>query len=84
VDALEAICVTQGAEWTPEALRTVLAAHPDWAWVTNTRRLAGLLNPLGFVRERVREGTQLRWMYRLNPAALVDLRARYSGSPDPQ
>ena len=44
---------------------------------------AGLLNPLGFVREQQRDGARRRWVYRLDPDRLADLSARYGGAEDP-
>jgi hypothetical protein len=77
VEALMAIRAEHGEALAPEALRAALAVLPGFDWVTNPRRLAGLLNPLGFVRERHREGTRLRWLYRLDLTRLADLAARY-------
>ena len=48
----------------------------------STRRLAGLLNPLGIVRQQVREGDRRRWCYLLPAEQLDDLRARYGGPAD--
>jgi len=45
-------------------------------------RLAGLLNPLGIVRQQVREGGRRRWCYLLQAEQLADLRARYGGAAD--
>jgi len=83
VEVLEVIRETGGDTLAPEALRAALADRPGWAWVTSTRRLAGLLNPLGLVRERLRDGARLRWAYCLHADRLADLRARYGGSGDP-
>lgn len=83
VEALAAIRQEGGEEPAPEDLRAALAARPGWEWVTNTRRLAGLLNPLGLVRGRRREGARLRWTYRLDAERLADLAARYSPAGEP-
>jgi hypothetical protein len=61
-----------------EALR----ARPGWEWLKSPRRLAGLLNPLGIVRQQVRVGDRRRWCYVLQAEQLADLRARYGGSAD--
>lgn len=64
--------------WRHGALR----ARPGWDWLKSTRRLAGLLNPLGIVRQQVRAGDRRRWCYVLEADQLADLRARYGGSTD--
>lgn len=76
-----AIRETKGDELAPEALRAALAERPGFAWVTTTRRLAGLLNPVGFHRED-RRVTKPRYVYRLDADQLADLRARYGGPDD--
>jgi hypothetical protein len=82
VEALGAIVDARGHELVPEALRAALAERPGWDWVKTTRRLAGLLNPLGLFREQRREGARRRWVYPLDPDRLADLAARYgSGEP---
>jgi Domain of unknown function (DUF3854)/Protein of unknown function (DUF3631) len=83
VEALTAIRETAGDELVPEDLRAALAARPEFEWVTTTKRLAGLLNPLGFVRRRQREGGRLRWVYVLEPDRLADLAARYGSRGEP-
>ena len=66
------------ADWNLDALR----ARPGWDWLKSTRRLAGLLNPLGIVRQQVRAGDRRRWCYVLQASQLADLRARYGGAAD--
>jgi hypothetical protein len=56
-----------------EALR----ARAGWDWVKTTRRLAGLLNPLGIARRQIRDGGRRRWCYVLDAGQLADLQARY-------
>jgi hypothetical protein len=80
VAALTAIRQTQGEELAPADLLAALQARPGFAWVKSTKRLAGLLSPLGFVNQRRREGDRLRWRYRLDGDALADLRARFGGA----
>ena len=53
-----------------------------WDWVKSTRRLAGLLNPLGIVRQQVRGCGRRRRCYVLQTEQLADLRARYGGGAD--
>ena len=83
VEALKVIRDTRCEVLVPDALRTALAERPGWEWVKNNRRLAGLLNPLGLVRKQERDGSERRWVYRLDADLLADLTARYGGSGDP-
>jgi hypothetical protein len=46
------------------------------------RRLAGLLNPLGVVRQQVRDRARRRWCYVLSAEQLTALPARYGGAAD--
>ena len=55
----------EGEALAPADLLEALRAWPGWDWVKSTRRLAGLLNPLGIVRQQVREGDRRRWCYLL-------------------
>jgi hypothetical protein len=50
-------------------------ARSGWEWpLKSTRRLAGLLNPLGIVRRQVREpGDRRRWADVLEAVQLADL-----------
>jgi hypothetical protein len=83
VEALLAIRATQTAEpveLAPETLRAALADRPGWDWVKTTKRLAGLLNPLGFVNtQRRRPDGKRGWAYDLDSERLKDLSARYGG-----
>ncbi len=82
LEALEAIRAAHGERITPGELLEALRARPGWARVGSTKRLAGLLNPLGFWRQQVSDGVRRRWVYVLDPAQLEDLRARYAdGTP---
>ena len=62
---------------TPAELLAALRAHSGWEWVKSTRRLGGLLSPLGIVRHQLWNGGQRRPYYPLDAAQLADLRARY-------
>lgn len=61
-----------------EALR----GRPGWDRIKSTRRLAGLLNPLGIVRQQIRTGDRRRWCYVLQGDQLADLRARFAGAAE--
>jgi hypothetical protein len=52
--------------------------------VTSTRRLAGLLNPLGITRRQLWNGKRRWWGYLLDVEQLKDLQARYGASAEPQ
>jgi hypothetical protein len=82
VEALHAIRERKGESVAPADLLEALRARPGWDWVKSTRRLAGLLGPLGIVRQQVREGGRRRWSYVLVDHQLADLRARYGGPTD--
>ena len=82
LEALRVIREREGEALTPTDLLEALRARPGWDWVKSTRRLAGLLNPLGIVRQQVREGDRRRWCYLLPAEQLADLRARYGGPAD--
>lgn len=79
LEALEAIRVEFGETPAPAELLEALRTRPGWDWLKSTRRLAGLLNPLGIVRQQVRAGDRRRWCYVLQADQLADLRARYGG-----
>jgi hypothetical protein len=83
IEALTAIREERGEKLGPEALRAALAARPGWDWVTSTQRLAGVLNPLGFVRQQYREGKVRRWQYCLDGDRLADVAARYGPAGEP-
>jgi hypothetical protein len=78
LDALDWVRQAHGEQMTPNDLLAALQTRPGWGFVKSTRRLAGLLNPLGLFREQVREGTRRSWYYTLKPTALADLRRRYT------
>jgi len=82
LEALEAIRAEIGEEPTPAQLLEALRARPGWDWLKSTRRLAGLLNPLGIIRQQVRDGGRRRWCYVLLADQLADLRVRYGGAAD--
>ena len=82
LEALEAIRTELGETPAPAELLEALRARPGWDWLKSTRRLAGLLNPLGIVRQQVRDGGRRRWCYVLQAEQLADLRARYGGAAD--
>jgi len=82
LEALEAIRMELGETPAPADLLEALRARPVWDWLKSTRRLAGLLNPLGIVRQQIRAGDRRRWCYVLEAGQLADLRARYGGAAD--
>ncbi len=77
LEALEAIRAEIGETPTSAELLEALRARPGWDWLKSTRRLAGLLNPLGIVRRQLWNGGQRRWCYVLDAGQIADLRARY-------
>jgi len=78
IDALDRIRQAHGGRIKPNDLLAALQAQPGWGFVRSTRRLAGLLNPLGLFREQIREGARRQWYYMLGNATLTDLRGRYT------
>jgi hypothetical protein len=82
IAALDAIREESGDELMPGDLLAALQARPVFEWVKSTKRLAGLLQPLGLFRQRPRRGAERRYVYRLDEEILGDLRVRYS-APDP-
>ena len=84
VEALATIQAGSGDTITPADLLEALRARSGWGWVTSTRRLAGLLNPLGITRRQLWNGKRRWWGYRLDVEQLQDLQARYGASPEPQ
>ncbi len=79
LEALETIRTKIGEMPAPAELLEALRTRPGWEWLKSTRRLAGLLNPLGIVRQQMWNGGRRRWCYALDAEQLADLRARYSG-----
>ncbi len=77
LEALEAIRVEIGDTPSPAKLLEALRGRPGWEWGGSSRRLAGLLNPLGIARRQFWNGGQRRWRYVLDAGQLADLRARY-------
>ncbi len=63
-----------GETITPADLLEALRARSGWDWVKSTRRLAGLLNPLGITRRQLWNGERRRWCYLLDAEQLGDLR----------
>ena len=61
----------------PADLMAAIRARPGWDWLKSTRRLAGLLNPLGIGRRQFWNGGRRRWCYVLDAGQLTDLQARY-------
>src|SRR2546426_4385378 len=59
LEALQAIREGEGETIAPADLLEALRARPGWDWLKSTRRLAGLLNPLGFVRQQLRVGDRV-------------------------
>ena len=82
LEALEALRAELGETPAPAELLAALRARAGWDWLKSTRRLAGLLNPVGIVRQQVRDGDRRRWCYLLQVEQLADLRARYGGAAD--
>jgi hypothetical protein len=80
LEALGRVREKVGDTPTPAALLEALRARPGWDGLKSPRRLAGLLNPLGIVRQQVREGDRCRWCYLLQADQAADLRARYGGA----
>jgi hypothetical protein len=87
LDALEWVRQVHGDQVKPNDLLASIQSRPGWGFVKSTRRLAGLLNPLGLFREQVREGARRQWYYTLKATTLADLRRRYAPQdpePSPQ
>ena len=78
LEALEKIREEVGEALTPTELLHALKMRPGWEWIKTTRRVAGLLNPLGLVSRFSRHGERKGRFYMLNPDTLADLRARFS------
>jgi hypothetical protein len=82
LEALEVVRMELGETPAPAELLGALRARPGWDWVKSTRRLAGLLNPLGIVRRQFWNGGRRRWCYMLDAGQLADLRARYGAGEE--
>jgi hypothetical protein len=77
ITALQKIAGDIGTEVTPTRLLEALQEN-GFAWVKSTRRLAGLLAPLGLVARPGREQGRVVRLYTLDPEALGDLARRYN------
>jgi len=84
VEALDTIQAGYGGTITPADLLEALRARSGWDWVKSTRRLAGLLNPLGITRRQLWDGKRRWWGYVLDVEQLKDLQARYGAGADQQ
>lgn len=83
VQALLKIREKGPAELAPgDLLEKVKAELPSWEWLKSTKRLAGLLGPLGLVCRQQRTGARRRRVYALSLDLLKDLEARYGGGED--
>jgi hypothetical protein len=82
LEALEAIRARGIEHPSPAELLDALHTRPGWEWVKSPRRLAGLLNPLGIVRQQLWNGGRRRWGYVLDAGQLADLRERYGGGAE--
>jgi hypothetical protein len=77
ITALQKVAVDVGMAATPTRLLEALQEN-GYAWVKSTRRLAGLLAPLGLVARPGRENGRPVRLYTLDPGALADLARRYN------
>jgi hypothetical protein len=77
LEALEAFRAELGETPAPTELLAAFRARPGWDWLKSTRRLAGLLNPLGIARRQFWNSGRRRWCYVLDAGQLADLQARY-------
>jgi hypothetical protein len=77
LEALEALRAELGETPAPTELLAAFRARPGWDWLKSTRRLAGLLNPLGIARRQFWNSGRRRWCYVLDAGQLADLQARY-------
>jgi hypothetical protein len=77
IAALQKAATEIGVWITPTRLLEGLQAH-GYAWVKSTRRLAGLLAPLGLVARPGRENGRPVRLYLLDPDTLADLARRYN------
>src|SRR5262249_21170684 len=76
ITALQTVADHVGAAVTPTRLLEALQAN-GYASVKSTRRLAGLLAPLGLVARPGRENGRTVRLYTLDPDVLADLARRY-------
>jgi hypothetical protein len=77
ITALQKVAAEVGIAATPTRLLETLQPN-GYAWVKSTRRLAGLLAPLGLVARPGRENGRPVRLYTLDPDALADLARRYN------
>jgi hypothetical protein len=77
ITALQTVAAEVGVTATPTRLLEALQAN-GYAWVKSTRRLAGLLAPLGLVARPGREDGRPVRLYTLDSGALADLARRYN------
>jgi len=77
ITALQTVGADIGTMATPTRLLEALQGN-GYAWVKSTRRLAGLLAPLGLVARPGRENGRPVRLYTLDPEALADLARRYN------
>jgi hypothetical protein len=77
ITALQKVAAEVGFTATPTRLLEALQAN-GYAWVKSTRRLAGLLAPLGLVARPGRENGRPVRLYTLDSGALADLARRYN------
>jgi len=77
ITALEKVAADVGMAATPTRLLEALQGN-GYAWVKSTRRLAGLLAPLGLVARPGRESGRPARLYTLDPGVLADLARRYN------
>jgi hypothetical protein len=77
ITALQKVAADVGMAVTPTRLLEAFQAN-GYAWVKSTRRLAGLLAPLGLVARPGRENGRPVRLYTLDPGVLADLARRYN------
>jgi hypothetical protein len=77
ITALQKVAADVGLAATPTRLLEALQDN-GYAWVKSTRRLAGLLAPLGLVARPGRENGRPVRLYTLEPGVLADLSRRYN------
>ena len=72
-----------GEYHTPTRLLEELRKRPGFDWLTSTRKLSGLLNPLGFVAKSHRfpdQPSTAQRAYRLDQESLEELLSRYAAA----
>jgi Protein of unknown function (DUF3631) len=77
IGALDRIAAGQDRNMTPTDLMGALKQGPGFEWITSTKALANLLNPIGIFRRQVRVGTKRPYFYVIEQEMLQDLRERY-------